>query len=99
MVCGDPGSAARGVGVEGWVVACMASRVEELSVAVPHETAAWARKDARRLKKSLSAVVTEALEQRRRGRAWARFRDDALGGKPPTPQELEAARRELAWKD
>ena len=77
----------------------MTSKVEKLSVAVPRETAAWARRDARKLKKSLSAVVTEALEDRRRARAWAKFRDAALGGEPLTSQELQAARRELAWKD
>jgi len=73
-------------------------RSRKLSIAVPRETAAWARKNARELKKSLSAIVTEAIEERRRARASTRFLDERVGDEPLTPRELAAARRELAWK-
>ena len=69
---------------------------EKVSVAIGRDELVWAKALARREKKSLSAVLTEALAERRRLRAladvvaWMGEEQPAL-----TKAELRAARREL----
>jgi hypothetical protein len=69
----------------------------KVSVAIGREELAWAKTLARREGKSLSAVVTESLAERRRLAALAEVvawmaEDEA----PLLPSELSAAQRELS---
>ena len=69
---------------------------EKVSVAIGRDELAWAKALARREKKSLSAVLTEALAERRRLRALAEVVTWMSEDQPPlTTPELRAARREL----
>jgi hypothetical protein len=69
---------------------------EKVSVAIGRDELAWAKALARREKKSLSAVLTEALAERRRLRALAEVVTWMGEDQPPlTKPELRAARREL----
>jgi len=69
----------------------------KVSVAIGEEELEWARSIARREKKSLSAVVTESLAERRR---LAALREVVSwmgqGEEPLSEQELAAANRDLA---
>jgi hypothetical protein len=49
------------------------AKVEKLSVSIHEEELAWARRHAKRSKKSLSAVLTEALRDKRRAEALDRL--------------------------
>jgi|HubBroStandDraft_3_1064219.scaffolds.fasta_scaffold2809743_1 hypothetical protein len=69
---------------------------EKVSVAIGRDELAWAKALARREKKSLSAVLTEALAERRRLRALGEVVTWMAEDQPPlTKAELRAARREL----
>ena len=69
----------------------------KVSVAIDERELDWARGEARRQGKSLSAVVTESLAERRRLGAlrevvaWM-----GKGQLPLSPEELAAANRDLA---
>lgn len=69
----------------------------KVSVAIGESELAWARSVARREGKSLSAVLTESLAERKRLTAlrevvsWM-----GEGEEPLSPEELAAASRELA---
>lgn len=69
----------------------------KVSVAIGEDELAWARSVARREGKSLSAVVTESLAERRR---LAALREVVSwmgeGQEPLSEEELAAANRELA---
>jgi hypothetical protein len=68
----------------------------KVSVAIGREELAWAKALARREGKSLSAVVTESLAERRRLTALAEVVAWMGADQPPlTDAELNAARREL----
>ncbi len=68
----------------------------KVSVAIGRDELAWAKTLARREGKSLSAVVTESLAERRRLEALADVVEWMGEGQPPlTAAELNAARREL----
>ena len=75
----------------------MAITVRKVSVAVGTRELDWARREAKRTKQSLSAVLTEAL--RRQAQMRARDAYIATWDKVPkvTPAEREAFRRE--WRD
>lgn len=69
----------------------------EVTVTLQSDVLGWAREQAERQGRSVSAVVAEALLQRRQAEAWAEYLEWALEGQPPlTPEELEAAEQE--WK-
>ena len=68
----------------------------KVSVAIGRAELAWARAVARREGKSLSAVVTDSLAERRRLAALAEVVAWMGDGQPPlTERELDAARRAL----
>lgn len=71
------------------------ARVEKLSLTLSKEDADWARKLAKSQGKSLSAVVSETIRERRQLQAWKAWLTDSLGDEPLTESEREAARREL----
>jgi hypothetical protein len=72
------------------------SSTAKVSVAIGREELAWAKTLARRERKSLSAVVTESLAERRRLAALAEIVAWMGEGQPPlTDAELRAAHREL----
>jgi hypothetical protein len=68
----------------------------KVSVALGEDELAWARSVARREGKSLSAVLTESLAERRRLAALREVIDWMQKGEEPLSQdELAAANREL----
>jgi hypothetical protein len=68
----------------------------KVSVALGEDELAWARSVARREGKSLSAVLTESLAERRRLAALRQVIDWMQKGEEPLSQdELAAANREL----
>lgn len=71
----------------------------KVSVAIGRDELAWAKTLARREGKSLSAVVTESLAERRRLVALAEVVAWMEEGQPPlSDAELRVAQRELAAK-
>jgi hypothetical protein len=71
----------------------------KVSVAIGRDELAWAKSLARREGKSLSAVVTESLAERRRLVALAEVVAWMEEGQPPlSDAELRVAQRELAAK-
>lgn len=68
----------------------------KISVSVASEDLAWAKKRAKRLRKSLSAVVSEALQRERQYEARERLLEE-LGTDDITEADLEAIRIELGW--
>ncbi len=71
----------------------------KVSVAIGRAELAWAKTLARREGKSLSAVVTESLAERRRLTALAEVVAWMAEAQTPlTDEELNAAQRELAAK-
>jgi hypothetical protein len=71
----------------------------KVSVAIGRAELAWAKTLARREGKSLSAVVTESLAERRRLTALAEVVAWMAEAQPSlTDEELNAAQRELAAK-
>jgi hypothetical protein len=69
--------------------------VHKLSVSLKAEDAKWARARARKLKTSLSAVLTEAIRRERQAEARRQLLD-YLGGGDITPRE--AAAIEAEWR-
>jgi hypothetical protein len=70
---------------------------EKISVAIGRDELAWAKSVARREGKSLSAVVTESLAERRRLAALGEVVAWMAEGEPPlTEAELNVARHEIA---
>jgi hypothetical protein len=70
---------------------------EKISVAIGRDELAWAKSVARREGKSLSAVVTESLAERRRLAALAEVVAWMAEAQPPlTEAEQTAARQEIA---
>ena len=69
---------------------------EKISVSVSRDDLAWARKRARALRTSLSAVVSEALLRQRQAEAGVRLLED-LGTDDITEADLDAIRSELGW--
>ena len=68
----------------------------KVSVAIGEDELAWARSVARREGKSLSAVVTESLAERRRLAAMREVVEWMGEGQPPvTAEELAQAERAL----
>lgn len=73
------------------------SSTAKVSVAIGREELAWAKALARREGKSLSAIVTESLAERRRLAALAEVVAWMAEDEPPlTDAELDEARRDLA---
>jgi hypothetical protein len=71
----------------------------KVSVAIGRAELAWAKTLARREGKSLSAVVTESLAERRRLSALAEVVAWMAEGQPPlTAAEVNDARREISAK-
>jgi hypothetical protein len=69
----------------------------KVSVAIGEDELEWARSVARREGKSLSAVVTESLAERRRLAALGEVLEWMGRGEAPlTREELGAAKRDLA---
>jgi hypothetical protein len=69
----------------------------KVSVAIGEDELAWARSVARREGKSLSAVLTESLAERRRLAALREVVRWMAKGQPPlSRQELASAERDLA---
>jgi hypothetical protein len=69
----------------------------KVSVAIGRDELAWAKALARRERKSLSAVVTESLAERRRLSALAEVVAWMGQGQPPlTEAELSGVRRAIA---
>ncbi len=81
----------------------MAATVRKVSLAIEKSALAWAEKAARREKKSVSAIITEAtlaarardIELRRQAAAWKRYLDDATDGAGLRPEEVARGHREL----
>ena len=72
------------------------SNTAKISVAVGHDELDWARRNAKRRGKSLSAVVTEALSEQRRVEAMRDVLEWIGEEQPPlTEKERAAARRAL----
>lgn len=69
---------------------------EKLSLTLENEVLAWARREAKRTKVSLSALVSEQLRTAQRRQAWNEYLQEALGGKPLTLAEREEAERVFA---
>jgi hypothetical protein len=70
------------------------AKVEKLSITLSKEDLAWARKTAKHMRVSLSALLTEIVARRRRQEAWDDWAREAVD--PPfTAAERESARREL----
>jgi hypothetical protein len=69
---------------------------EKLSLTLENEVLAWARKEAKRAKVSLSALVSEQLRAAQRRQAWDEYLKEALDGKPFTLAEREQATRVFA---
>ena len=70
--------------------------VEKISVSINSEDLAWAKRQAKRLGKSLSAIMSEALQRERRLDAgWELLAE--LGTDDITEADLEAIRIELGW--
>lgn len=68
----------------------------KVSVAIGQDELAWARAEARRQGKSLSAVVTESLAERKRLEAMREVLEWMGEGKPPlTREEIDDAKKEL----
>jgi hypothetical protein len=68
----------------------------KVSVAIGEDELAWARLVARREGKSLSAVVTESLAERKRLAAMREVLEWMGEGEPPlTRGEIEAAKKKL----
>jgi hypothetical protein len=75
----------------------MMTSTAKVSVAIGRDELAWAKTLARREGKSLSAIVTESLAERRRHTALAEVVAWMGEGQPRlTEAELEAARRAMA---
>ena len=70
--------------------------IEKISVSVNSEDLAWAKKRAKRLRKSLSAIVSEALQRERQVEAGWQLLDE-LGTDDITEADLEGVRKELGW--
>jgi hypothetical protein len=85
----------------------MAATVRKVSLAIQKDALDWAEKTARRQKKSVSAVITEAtlaaraheIELARQRKAWARYLDDATGGRGLSAAQKALGRRELFGGD
>ncbi len=72
--------------------------VEKISISVNSEDLAWAKKRAKRLRKSLSAIVSEALQRERKLDAgWQLLAE--LGTDDITEADMKAMRIELGWED
>jgi hypothetical protein len=69
---------------------------EKISVSVGGEELAWAKKRAKQLRTSLSAVVSEALQRQRQLEAGWQLLDE-LGTDDITERDLAAIRKELGW--
>jgi hypothetical protein len=69
---------------------------EKISVSVSGEELAWAKKRAKQLRTSLSAVVSEALQRQRQLEAGWQLLDE-LGTDDITESDLAAVRKELGW--
>lgn len=68
--------------------------VEKVSVSLASDELSWARARAKRQDKSLSAVLSDALQQQRQAEArWALLED--LGLKDISSSEVDALRREM----
>lgn len=68
----------------------------KVSVAIGEDELAWARSVARREGKSLSAVVTESLAERKRLAAMRDVLEWMGEGQPPlTREEIERAKKKL----
>jgi len=70
--------------------------IEKISVSVNSEDLAWAKKRAKRLRKSLSSIVSEALQRERQLEAGWQLLDE-LGTDDITEADLEGIRKELGW--
>jgi hypothetical protein len=68
--------------------------VEKVAVTINMEALAWAKRRAKRLKRSLSSVVTEALLREREYEARTRLLSRLGGTDDITPEEGDAAWRE-----
>lgn len=68
----------------------------KISIAIGREELAWVKKRAKRARTSVSAVISEAIAERRRFEALQDVVDWALADQPAlTESELAAVRREL----
>ena len=70
------------------------ARAEKLSVSIEKSELEWARERAQASGKSLSAVLTEALREQRRGAAMDRLLRK-LGAGKLTPEQMAKARSEI----
>jgi hypothetical protein len=69
--------------------------VAKISVSLERGDVAWAKTTAKRRKMTVSAVIAEALAQKRQAEARARLLD-MLGASDITAEDEDAMRRELA---
>lgn len=69
--------------------------VAKISVSLSPDDLAWAKSRAKRQAKSLSSVVTDALQQQRQAEARRALLHE-LGGDDISEAEVEAVRREMA---
>jgi len=85
-------------------VPTMAVKIQKVSIAIGREELAWVKRQARRSRSSVSAVLTEAarrmqeeeLRKERQRAAWAEYEVWAAKEHGPvTPEGIEAALREL----
>ena len=70
------------------------AKAEKLSVSIEKHELAWARAHAKRSGKSLSAVLTEALREKRRAEAMDRLLQ-RLRANRITPEQMAAIRAEI----
>jgi hypothetical protein len=70
---------------------------EKLSVALGTDEVAWVRKRAKRLRASVSSVITDAVRQARRIEAQREVLEWLLEGQPPITA-AERKRVEREWK-
>jgi hypothetical protein len=69
--------------------------VAKISVSVPFDAFEWAKEKAGQQGSTVSAVIADALRERRRTEAWNEFMTWALDGKPLNSEEIAAAEHEL----
>jgi len=69
--------------------------VAKISVSVPFDELEWAKEKAGREGSTVSAVIADALRERRQTEAWNEFMTWALDGRPLSPEEIAAAETEL----
>lgn len=72
--------------------------IEKISVSVNSEDLAWAKKRAKRLRKSVSAIVSEALQRERQFEARSELLVELGGTDDITEADLKAMRIELGWE-